>query len=540
MKIVPYTKSSLDAFLKTLAAVVCAVRGNDMHSLATKCKSWQNDAQSFVQHYNVAKSYNALVSQFIKSEEDVTEKQIANFVAGLAKKSKKFVSDTAISQEQLNFLNRCRLVLKKDSDSAYKGIMQTVHQFGDSNLTKFYIPQVDIDTTGIADRAKKLSKKFTGTSDIFITIDQAKAWREKNEESYKEFLGLKREINSVYKLELVKFFRNQGKPLMDINDVKKYLTSKGILFNLPEGYKGKLDEQGKLYTSDGVMLQATPSGKVTMNTDYDGDNWYCKASPSGKGIQMYYTVEYRKSANKEKYEKVAQLGEKINHIRDGWRKMYSNPSMVDKAASILLELCYETSSRIGSEKGNTAGEKTYGMSSIRVKHVVIKDSKVIIKFPGKKGVVQTYTIDKQGVWGTRIYNMLKNLCKNKAKDDRVWTVDGTDIKGSRINKILRNLGVPEGVGIHKFRTLQASKLAEQMLKNAPFKRGEAKQGEVEKWIKEAAKSIGEKLGHSSNVGTDKEKVTGTTALGNYIDLQMQADFFSNLGLRLPNYLKGKI
>jgi Eukaryotic DNA topoisomerase I, catalytic core len=540
MKITPYTKDSLEAFLKCLASVVCAVRGTDMHSLANTIKQYQNTANSFAEHYGMAKSFNSLMTQFVKKEEDVTEAQVEKLVTALAKKSKKLLADTTISQENLNFLNRCRLVLKKDSDSAYKGIMSTVHQFNDSKLTKFFIPDLDIDVGPAVKKLKNLTQKYLKTSDIFITIDQAKEWKEKSEDSYKEYLQLKRDVNNVYKVELVKMFRTRGKKLLDIEEVKKTLTSKGILFNLPIAYVGQIDEQGKLYTTDGIMLQAMPSGRVTMNPDYKGDSWYCKASPSGKGIQMYYTVEYRKAANQEKYKKVALLGDKIKSIRNGWRKLYDNPTKLDKAISILIELCYETSSRIGSESGNTAGEKTFGMSSIRVSHLKFTDTSVTIKFPGKKGVVQSYKIKKEGKWNTRIYNMLETLSKNKKPQDRVWTIGDKDIMGGLVNKTLKKLGMPEGTGIHKMRTLEASEMFRDILKTCPFKRGQVKQSEAEKWIKENAIKIGERLGHTSNVGQANEKTTAGTALGNYIDLNDQKDFFEGLGLRLPNYLKGKI
>jgi hypothetical protein len=534
-----YKPQSLDGFLKCLMAVSCAVKDNDMHGLRRSVKQWQDEALPFVEFFSISKSFNKLINQFVKREEDVTEELLVSMVEALAKKSKKFLADTNIPKLKLDMLNRCRVVLKNGSDSAYKNLMSSVHLLGDTELTSYFIPESKGSQANHLESAIKLCKKHLGHSNIWITIDEAKEWKLKSEDSYKKFLLLKRDITAVYKTELIKIFRTKGVKLLDFESLKKILDAKGITYSLPEGYVGRIDEQGKLYTTDGIALQATPRGKVVMNTAYKGDSWYCKGNPSGTGIQSYYDVEYRKSANADKHEKADIIEGRLESIKKGWRKLYDNPTKIDKATSCLIELCYITSSRIGSESGNTAGEKTFGMSSIRVKHVKITSSKAVIKFPGKKGVVQTYEVLTNDRWGKRIVNMLESLSKGKSPSDRVWTVGTTDIKGGSVNKVLRSLGMPEGTGIHKFRLVDGSRMAREILKASPLKRG-VKQGEAEKWWKEEAKKIGERLGHSSNVGAENEKTTGMTAIANYISIQLQLDFFENLGLRVPKFLEGKL
>ena len=69
-----------------------------------------------------------------------------------------------------------------------------------------------------------------------------------------------------------------------------------------------------------------------------------------------------------------------------------------------------------------------------------------------------------------------------------------------------------------------------------FKKGpDLKQSEVEKWYKKAMEEVGRVLNHKRGIGGG-EKVTGATAIKSYVDIAMQKQFFTKLGLRIPAFL----
>ncbi len=527
-----YTESNLISFLKTLAALTASYSGKDLDKLSKKVKEWARDADPFVKAFGMQRPYTKLINKYIVNEDSVKIEDLDALCLALKDNDKEFDADTRIGKEQKDMINRVRKYILKDSEPSFKGIMKDVHVLGEPELTKYFIPEDKTDHRDSIAKAKALTKKQFNEETIYITTNQAKEWKEKDSKAYAKYIALVKPVKAALKTELVKIFRSAGKDLMDIDQISKTLDANGISYSFPKGFKGQIDQNAKLYTNAGIPLKNTPRSDVKMNPNYDPQKDIGYVCMSTNPLQHYYTLKHSTDSSKTKFDKVYSLVDKAEIIKAQWRKLFESADEQDKAMSVLLELVYQTSARIGSKNGQTDGKNTYGIRTLLSKHVVKEGNGLKIKYPAKGGIVQEFHIAPGGSdskFKTRIITTLLKLKDSKNPDKPIFEIGGHQITYAEVNKKLKKLGLPEGIGIHKFRHAEATALAIQMFKSSKLKRGETTQKEAEKWLAEQAQKIGDKLGHTTK--------NGSMALGSYIDPTLSKNFFDDLGLRYPNWLQ---
>jgi hypothetical protein len=524
------------SLIKTMAVMALSLASEDVTDLKLDFVRWAKEASDFVKPYGFQKAFDKEVKNFLKSGMEFTEEDGLIFNGILKDKLPKLLADTTITQEQLSMIKDLNLYFKKDSAPAWKRITNNISMTRDNKLIKFFIDEEEIpkgDTSTAKKMAQIVELLTKRKNDPILTLNEIREFREDQPKVIEKYSALRKVFVANYKKALLSFIRNSGKQTVDVKIATKYLDAIGCN-NIPKGFVGSIDEKGSLYTVKGKQIFGGLVGEVVMNPKYDPekDNTYVcslKTNPT----QRLRTVSFLQGNRAAKFDKVSKFIDTIDSHRKSW---ISDLSAVDGKTQLLaeiVEIIYETQARIGGEGNKTDDQDTYGISTLLVKHVKIKEGKVQIDYPGKKGTAQHHVIKSDGPVSKKVVKILEQQIKGKKPNDRVFTYMGRPIKAAEVNGYVKSLGV--NVSVHKFRHVKGTKVMMELLKKNPFKKGKVSQSQAEKWIKQEATEVGKILHHRSGVG-EKEKVVGSTALAAYVDPSVVKGFFTDLGLRIPKWL----
>lgn len=402
----------------------------------------------------------------------------------------------------------------------------------------------------LAVKLSKLVNKMTGKGGISISMEDGPAAREKYPDTYKAYLKLRREFNGVWRKELSKLAKKSK--YMEMKQLLAYLEAKNIDHTIPEGFNGIIDHEGKWHIFDGeeiLLIDGVPNSfifpKVRMNKHRSKNSpWVFQAMRAdGTGGNYYYTRQFKKEGRVNKFQKVKDLVHMIDDIRSNWTDLilnydHSNPNC---SAAIILELLYQFSARIGSEgNGTREGVKTYGIGTLRVKHCTITDTSITFSYLGKDGVKTKHAMFPSDPIEWKIYKVCKKLIRDRKPSDELFTYStkGGKVKPVRsgvVNALFRNLGAE--CNVHKLRTYQATKIAQQMINLLKHKRHRFNDKKAKEALLKVAEKVGKELNHVRRTKEGKQKITGHTALSAYIDIDLQAEFYKHFGVQLPKNLQ---
>lgn len=344
--------------------------------------------------------------------------------------------------------------------------------------------------------------------------------KEENLSEYKKLSSAKKLVKEVFTSAVKDYIRING-PLVEYKTIISYLESCNIYHTLPSGFVGYIDEYCSLYTTKKVKLSATPYNCVVkMNPGYnaDTDNTYvCSArSEKAKNDTFIYSEPYKIASRDKKFKVVKSLKKDINRLRKQWLSHLDTKDKLFQQA-IILELIYQTQARIGNKNNATIDKqtgkarKTYGISTILKEHFYFVGNDLHFKYPGKaafKGDITHYQEHVVQPLSTELEYII-DWFRDLELEDKQAVFSVTDAK---VRSFLKDLNPPEGVTIHKLRTLKGTIMMQERVKNHPFIGTKNSTAKVSKWLKEEALEVGKQLGHMSG-----EKYTATTAIAHYID-----------------------
>lgn len=394
----------------------------------------------------------------------------------------------------------------------------------------------------------KLIKSVTRRSALTFSDEEALALKAKSPVIYKEYLRLRREYNQVWKDALATFVRRSGKNLVPFTQAMRFLQKKGIEHTLPEGFTGLIDANGVWYTEDGKKINGIPSSRIfpriRMNPDPEKDNYVFTAIREDGGRQHFYTVEFRTGQSARKFKIARTLGKNIDRIRKKWSPLIKNFDESDPrcSASLIMEMLYVYSARIGGKGNKTDGKATYGISTLRVNQCRwLSDGGLKIKYPGKKGVMTEHVLRPTTVPNKIRLKAFEFLLEDKARDDFVFTYrlkNGArkPVGGQFVNQLFKTFGAGEAT-LHKLRTLIATSMMEEALNELYAKKGSY--NDPKRFLADLQKialKVGKTLNH---MRTTKEgtEVTGATAIQSYIDPALIAEAYEHYQIARPNWLE---
>lgn len=444
--------------------------------------------------------------------------------------------------EELEVLNALGAYLRTDSEPALMKIRKMAGIVSNPFISQFFAPKAGNQESS-SGNLKQVVKKLVGRDDIALTVDESNQAKELHPDLYKAYLALRREYNQVWKDALVSYVRKSGRPRVPYQELLAHLKANNLEHLLSEGFTGLIDDRGKLYTEDGHPIDGAPNAitfpSVVMNKNYGaagGDNWVMRAvREDGSPGPHYYTTDFKKAQAREKFAKVADLNTKIESMQRKWFQMVKKFNIKDpkSVGAVILEILYEFSARIG-----TPGNSTFGVATLLIKHVSSDAAgNIIIRYKGKDGVPFKHLLMVADPIQKYVVAALHQLMANKGPNDKLFTFIAGErmrpVTPSMVNAEFKALGA-DGVTVHKLRTTKGTALFRELMENIK-KRPKDEKAALDLFNK-MAEAVGKRLNHVRRTSTGT-KVTGMTAINNYIDPLVQIAYFRELGFRPPKFLE---
>lgn len=437
-----------------------------------------------------------------------------------------------------------RAITKASSSSVFPSWVRTAFQAR------------SIDQSKVSDAIKEFVREVTGKPGNGLTVDQAAELKAKDKEKYRQYLKLRKEFQLSWKNAASNYVRENGNPLVDMEDLIAYLESEGLEYSIPSGFTGKVDADLNWYDSNGDLIGGVPTAhmfpRVRMNPNRKPGEYVFTALPANKSSKekYFYLVKEVRERREKKFKAVQDVVPIIQHARKVWLQGIRHFDLDDDktVAAVAIELSYQFASRIGTEGNQTKGQRTYGLSTALVKHLKFQTNGFTLTYPGKDGVINSHRFVATDADGRRVLNAVKELVDGKGPNDPIFTVGtGDDRKPLRpavVNMVFRTIIGTKDLSIHKLRTLRGTVIfqenVDKFLKSN--KGAQLSEKEAMAQLKKMAMEVGKQLNHVRTSADGETKVTPDTALKSYIDPSVQIKFFEEIGLPLPNYLlkmKGK-
>lgn len=541
-------QETIDALLSTLLVFILKMNSNDVSTLIPEFKQWIKKATPLLNQMGVKKEIVAASNKLQITGHFYSD---AGLELGKALYAVRKVveNDPTIDLIYVKMFKDSVMCLQKNSEPAWHRLEKGVAVLRHPKLNLMFLaPELAedekvVETKGNVKDAvaklKVLTRKINGKSDyFFFPLRELQALKNdpKKIPLLVEHAACTKIINAAIKDDLRRFVRNSGKDLVSIDVYKAHLAQIGLVSSLPIGFTGgQIDENQKFYTRDGLILDRDVSGVVRMNPKYIGPESTCFVLGNLE-LNNFSKARTKKGnlMNRDKRDgKVAEFFKNEKAHVKAWRADLGLTGNKSQIYAAIVEMCYTTACRIGDKNNKTAGEPTYGLTTLQVRHLKIEPGLIRFDYTGKKAHAQQHTFPTTTPIGKKVLPIVKALLVGKTADDLVFTIFDKPLTAKGTNEYMTAKGI--GITAHFFRRITGTRMANAILESSRWVKGDAAttQKAVEDWILEEFKKIGEILHHTA--GKDNE-TTGKTAITAYVDSSMMRDFFDKLGLRKPKFV----
>jgi hypothetical protein len=533
----------VNALLSALMVIILKLYSNDTMAFKSDLKAWMLKASPLLLSLGIKKEFLVVVNT-LQNSDVVYLDQAATLGKAMAKIKAKLGTDNTVTLAQAKLFNDAAMCLRQDSQPAWKRIEKSVSILRNTKLNTIFLSDLEeVDATPdlahAIEKMKELCRKLTGrTTNPYMTGYEADDLRKDpaNMPIMKEHGAYAALVKKYVTAELLRFVRAAGTDLVSIDSFATHIKKKGVPAQLPIGFTGgQLDEKGNQYTREGRKLDKNNTGPVLMNPKYDPatDKTYVLTDLEGTPKTRARTLNMNVTNRKKRFSKVKTFYENEAKFRKAWLSDLVRKGSKEEVFASMIEIMYQTSSRIGGKENATKGEPTYGLTTLQVHNLEILPTKITFDYSGKMAHAQHHAFSTTTTYGKTIKPIIEKLLVGKGPNDLVFTYKGQALDRRLTNDYLTEKGLP--ITAHYFRRIEGTKMAMKILKSCPFKKGapNCTQDNVDAWVKEEMKSIGNVLHHTQ--GADM-KETGLTALKSYVDNEMMGEFFTDLGLRIPNFI----
>jgi len=204
--------------------------------------------------------------------------------------------------------------------------------------------------------------------------------------------------------------------------------------------------------------------------------------------QSIYHPLWQAHREEKKYAKMARLDRAIRKVREAVEKHLRLPGLPkNKVIAAAIKLIDETWIRVGNERYATEN-KSFGVTTLRNRHLKIQNARAILDFPGKGGKKHRLELESRSL--ARLLLKCKEATTGQLLQFQDKFGNTGPIKSSDVNDYLREFS---GIKMtaKDFRTYHATRFAKELI--------EERAPETKKEIKEIVAEVAEKLGNTPTI-----------------------------------------
>lgn len=227
-------------------------------------------------------------------------------------------------------------------------------------------------------------------------------------------------------------------------------------------------------------LRIPPAYKDVVISKNKGGKILAYGFDSKMRKQVIYHPKFTELQQEKKYKKVMKLHKVFQKIMHKVLEDMQESDTKIKELAMIVYLIVNCGFRVGNKKYEKLNQ-SYGITTIKFKHITFKDQTVNFDFIGKKGVQNVSKCDNQ-----IIYKYLLQKKKQSSSHDNVFS----SLTSEDVNTYLKQFDT--SITSKDLRTWNANMLFLQFVK-------EAIQNEEKNPMKAALKKVSEQLHNTSNV-----------------------------------------
>ncbi|MBV9867212.1 MAG: DNA topoisomerase IB [Abitibacteriaceae bacterium] len=230
--------------------------------------------------------------------------------------------------------------------------------------------------------------------------------------------------------------------------------------------------------------------------------WICP-SPRGhiqatgrdeKGRKQYrYHERWREVRDETKYTRMLAFGQALPKIRERARQDLASPKLTkEKVLATVVQLLEKTLIRVGNEE-YTKANRSYGLTTMRNRHVDVEGSHIKFQFKGKSGVRHSIDLNDR-----RLARVLERLQDLPGQEIFQYVDDAGEIhsiESADVNNYLHEI-TGEHFTAKDFRTWAGTVLASLALQE--FEKFDS-ETQAKKNVVQAIETVSERLGNTPSV-----------------------------------------
>jgi DNA topoisomerase-1 len=221
-----------------------------------------------------------------------------------------------------------------------------------------------------------------------------------------------------------------------------------------------------------------------------------RSEGGGKTTVYLYSERQIQHRNREKAKRLEKLSKSIKDLQAKVKKDLKSDDPEKKLTSLVIALMNETSERVGNEesasgKSTQDGEKHYGVTGWKRKHISFKPNEAVIRYIGKSGVKQ-----EKRVIDSAIRKALRDAYEaDDDKDADLFAWDGGKITAEKVNNYLKSFDITaKDIRGFKCNSLMREAL-ERLRKDELPKNKKERKNKLKSEFNQALKEVAEQIGH---------------------------------------------
>ena len=259
-----------------------------------------------------------------------------------------------------------------------------------------------------------------------------------------------------------------------------------------------MDRRGSRVTDENILariksLAIPPAWQDVWICPYANGHIQATGRDARGRKQYRYHPEWRKVRDEVKYERMIKFGKALPGLRDSVQRELALPGLPrDKVLAAVVRMLDLTGIRIGNEE-YARENRSFGLTTLRNKHVQVEGSQIALRFRGKSKVYHTLEVKDR-----RMANIIRRmrdmpgqeLFQYLDENGQVHSIESNDV-----NEYLRTI-TGEDYTAKDFRTWTGTMLATLLLLELAHY---STQSEAKKNIDQTVSMVAERLGNTPRI-----------------------------------------